>query len=140
MRESSLTHEVGDQWFHNLVGNDQLDEPWLDEALAQYITWRYNAHRYGQGGDDSFRQSLEWRWHNADKPNMPIGLPVSAYNSAEYGAVVHGRGPLFSEGLDQKLGQSNMEAFLADYARTYQWKIATTAGQIRWPGSTEAAT
>jgi hypothetical protein len=128
MRESTVAHEVGHQWFYNLVGNDQLDEPWLDESLTQYITWRYYAHRYGQGGDDGFRQSLEGRWQKADKHDMAIGLPVSAYTSAEYGAIVYGRGQLFFDALAQKFGQANMDAFLADYTRTFQWKIATTAG------------
>ena len=27
-----VAHEVGHQWFYNLVGNDQVDQPWLDEA------------------------------------------------------------------------------------------------------------
>jgi hypothetical protein len=128
VRESTIAHEVGHQWFYNLVGNDQLDEPWLDESLTQYITWRYYAHRYGQGGDEGFRQSLEGRWKKADQPDMPIGLPVSAYTSAEYGAIVYGRGPLFFDTLAQKIGQANMDAFLADYTRTFQWKIATSAG------------
>jgi hypothetical protein len=131
MRESTVAHEVGHQWFYNVVGDDQLDQPWLDESLTQYITWQYYAHRYGQGGDEGFRQSLENRWQSSDKLDMPIGLPVSAYTSAEYGAIVYGRGPLFFESLAQKLGQANIDAFLADYARTFQWKIATTAGLQR---------
>ena len=32
--ESTTAHEVAHQWFYNLVGNDQLDEPWLDERSA----------------------------------------------------------------------------------------------------------
>jgi hypothetical protein len=131
MRETTVAHEVGHQWFYNLVGNDQLDEPWLDEALVQYITWRYYAHRYGQGGDDGFRQSLEGRWKRVDKADMPIGLPVSAYTGVEYGAIVYGRGPLFFDALAQKLGQTNMDSFLSDYVQTFQWKNATTAGLKR---------
>ncbi len=128
MRESTVAHEVGHQWFYNLVGNDQLDEPWLDESLVQYITWRYYARRYGQGGDNGFRQSLEGRWQQSDRPNLPIGLPVSAYTSVEYGAIVYGRGALFFDALAQRLGPANMDGFLADYVHTFQWKNATTAG------------
>ena len=128
MRETTVAHEVGHQWFYNLVGDDQLDEPWLDESLTQYITWQYYAHQYGPDGDQGFRDSLEGRWKRGDKPDMPIGLPVSAYTSAEYSAIVYGRGPLFFEALAQKLEPANMEAFLADYVRAYQWKIATGAG------------
>jgi hypothetical protein len=31
------SHEVAHQWFYALVGNDQGRDPWLDEALAQYV-------------------------------------------------------------------------------------------------------
>ena len=34
-------HEVAHQWFFNLIGNDQPDEPWLDESLANYAVYLY---------------------------------------------------------------------------------------------------
>jgi hypothetical protein len=41
MLESTLAHEVGHAWFYNVVGNDQQNEPWVDEALVQYMTYIY---------------------------------------------------------------------------------------------------
>jgi len=46
MMESVIVHEGAHQWFYNLVGNDQLDEPWLDESLAQFVTWVYYADKF----------------------------------------------------------------------------------------------
>ena len=37
-REIVVAHEVAHQWWYSLVGNDQIDEPWLDEAFAQFTT------------------------------------------------------------------------------------------------------
>ena len=71
--ESTTAHEVGHQWFYNLVGNDQLDEPWLDEALTQYATWRYYADVYGSGGEQGFGQALDGRWARVDHALIPIG-------------------------------------------------------------------
>jgi aminopeptidase N len=34
--EYVVAHEVGHQWFYSLVGNDEVHDPWLDEALATY--------------------------------------------------------------------------------------------------------
>jgi hypothetical protein len=31
-----ISHEVAHQWWYGVVGNDQMLEPWLDEAFAQY--------------------------------------------------------------------------------------------------------
>jgi hypothetical protein len=127
-REAVISHEVGHQWFYNMVGNNQLDEPWLDEALAQYVSWQYFARQHGPEAGAGFRDSLAARAESGDKPNMPLDLPVSAYTNPEYSAIIYGRGPLFFEALQQKLGQANMDAFLADYSATFQWQIATTAG------------
>ncbi|MDP2777644.1 MAG: M1 family metallopeptidase [Anaerolineales bacterium] len=57
--EATIAHEVAHQWFYNLVGNDQLDEPWLDESLTQFATLQYFTDEYGQAGKAGFRADLE---------------------------------------------------------------------------------
>ncbi|MCG0277924.1 MAG: hypothetical protein L5656_05275 [Thermanaeromonas sp.] len=36
-----IIHEVAHQWWYNLVGNDSLRAPWIDEGLAEYSTLLY---------------------------------------------------------------------------------------------------
>ena len=124
--ESTVAHEVSHQWFYNAVGNDQLDEPWLDEALAQYCTLLYWQDLYGSSGATGFRGSLQERWERVDNAEIPIGMPVRAYSDTEYGAIVYGRGPLFVESLAKTMGQETFDIFLCDYYQTYKWGIATT--------------
>jgi aminopeptidase N len=125
LRESVVAHEVAHQWFYGLVGNDQVDEPWLDEALAQYLTVLYYADVYGPDRATGFRQSLEGRWARVNEADIPIGLPVADYTSQEYGAIVYGRGPLFIEALAEEMGPEPFAAFLRDYYQIYHWHIAT---------------
>jgi aminopeptidase N len=125
--ESTTAHEVGHQWFYGLVGNDQLNEPWLDEALTQYATYRYYLDRYGPAGGDSYFSSLLGRWARVDSEAVPIGLPVGAYEEAEYGAIVYGRGPVFVRALADEMGQDTFDAFLRDYVTTFRLGTATTA-------------
>jgi len=122
---STIAHETAHQWFYSTVGNDQLDEPWLDEALAQYATWQYWEDVQGTAAARGFRESLEGRWERVDFADIPIGLPVAAYSPAEYGAIVYGRGPLFLEALEERIGEGTVDAFLRDYYQTYRWQIAT---------------
>ena len=131
--EATVAHEVGHQWFYNVVGDDQLDDPWLDEALTQYITLLYFQDQYGQEGYDGFRASLESRWARVSEDAIPIGLPVAAYSEGgeypgTYGAIVYGRGPLFFEALAQEMGETAFAAFLRDYYRAFSWDVATTEG------------
>ena len=84
--ESTVVHEVAHQWFYNLVGNDQVNEPWLDESLAQYVTWQYYRDRYGERTAQGFAGSLQGRWDMVDDAKIPIGLPVKDYPDNQYSA------------------------------------------------------
>jgi aminopeptidase N len=123
--EGIVAHEVGHQWFYNLVGDDQLDDPWLDEAFAQYLSLEYFTDQYGPQGEQGFRASLENRWKSIDNTDMPIGLPVTKYTDKEYGAIVYGRGPLFLVALKDKMGAKVFNEFLKDYVTQLSWGIAT---------------
>lgn len=124
--EGTMAHEVGHQWFYSVIGNDQLDEPWLDEALAQYATLLYWQDLYGSNGAEGYREYLYERWGQAGGADIPIGMPVRAYKGKEYGAIVYGRGPLFVEALAKRIGEKTFAAFLRDYYETFKWGIATT--------------
>ncbi len=125
--ESSLAHEVGHQWFYNAVGSDQVDEPWMDEALTQYATWTYYLDRYGEGSANGFRDSLVGRWERVEMADIPIGLPTGEYGPLEYGAIVYGRGPLFIEALAQEMGQDTFDAFMRAYFQKNKWGIGTAS-------------
>ncbi len=129
--ESTTAHEVAHQWFYNVVGNDQVDEPWLDEALTQYATLLYFGDQYGAAGEQGFRESLEGRWERTDGEKIPVGLPVAAYSEGglypgTYGSIVYGRGALFIEALRDQMGQESFDEFLRDYYQSHRWGIATT--------------
>lgn len=123
--ESTTVHEVAHQWFYSLVGNDQIDEPWLDESLTQYATLLYFADLYGERGREAFRSSLVDRWERVELAEIPIGLPVGAYEGPEYSAIVYGRGPLFFEALAERMGPDDFDTFLREYYQTHMWEIAT---------------
>ena len=123
--ESTVAHETGHQWFYSLVGDDQLDDPWLDESLTQFATLQYYTDEYGENGAQGFRDDLESRWANVNNEKIPIGLPVAKYSGKEYGAIVYGRGPLFFVALRDEMGTEAFDAFLKDYTQTLSWKIST---------------
>ncbi|MCA9867073.1 MAG: hypothetical protein KIS95_13555 [Anaerolineae bacterium] len=125
--ESTTAHEVAHQWFYNLVGNDQLDEPWLDEAVGSYSTYRYFVDRYGQDVGDNFFKTFVGRWERVARDPMPVGLPVASYTGDEYGAIVYGRGPIFVRELEDTMGRDVFDDFLRDYIRQFRWEEGTTA-------------
>ena len=55
-----ITHEVAHQWWYNVVGNNVIDDPWLDEALATYSYVIYleeaEGMQAGRGAIDYFEK------------------------------------------------------------------------------------
>ncbi len=125
--EVAAVHETAHQWFYSLVGNDQIDDPWLDESLVQYLTWRFYREQYGKTGDAQMMQAMNGYWSRADKADIPIGLPVKAYSERDYGAIVYGRGPIFFHTLEDTIGTDPFDTFLRLYFQQYEWGIATPA-------------
>jgi hypothetical protein len=123
--ESTVAHEVAHQWFYNAVGNDQVDEPWLDEAMAQYLTGLYYVDTYDERAAQEYRSSWYGRWDRVDRADIPIGLPSAAYERADYSPIIYGRGPLFIAALATAMGQEVFDQFLRDYYQSHKWGIGT---------------
>ena len=124
--ESTVAHEAGHQWLYNIVGDDQINEPWLDESMTQYATGLYYLFVYGESGFNSYSKSWYDRWDRVERAEKPIGLPAGSYEGREYSGIVYGRGPIFIETLAQTMGKVVFEAFLKDYYETFKWGIVTT--------------
>ena len=122
--ESVTAHETAHQWFYNTVGSDQVETPWLDESLVQYVTGLYYLENYGDTAYQSIRASWQARWTNADYDDIPIGMPSGEYSQVEYSAIVYGRGPLFFEALAQRMGEQTFDDFLKDYYDQFHWQVA----------------
>ena len=39
--EYIIAHEIAHQWWYGIIGNDQINSPWIDEALTEYSTILY---------------------------------------------------------------------------------------------------
>ncbi len=126
--EVATAHEVGHQWFYSVVGNDQIHHPWLDESLTQYNTMLYFGKVYGPAGYEEERTSQQLRWDYIDDADIPLDLPVAAYDEAEYSGIIYGRGGVFFDELRKQMGDDAFAKFQKDYYHTYKWGIATTDG------------
>ncbi len=119
----SLTaHEAAHQWFYGLVGNDQLTEPWLDEAPAEYSAFLYYEHYLP---DDT-----DWWWSFEVDQWAPTGkidnLVYVFRDNREYYDAVYRRGAQFMRDLRQTMGDPAFFGFLKDYTRIYAYQLATS--------------
>lgn len=125
--EFAVAHEVAHQWWYGLVGNDQVDEPWLDEALANYSTLLYYEAAYGQPtASEVKRQALELPYEEVVEKNQDeaANQPVSAYTDENYYAVVYAKGALFFDALRQTVGDETFFSILQSYLQENRYSIA----------------
>ncbi len=120
--EATVAHEVGHQWFYGVVGNDQVNQPWLDESLTQYITGIYFLERYGAQVSKDYQSSWYSRWDRVQREQIPIGLPVKYYEPGSYSAIVYGRGPVFFSTLEKEISETTFKTFLQNYYTDNLWE------------------
>ncbi len=113
-------HELAHQWWYNVVGNDGVREPWLDEALATYSELVYYEHVYST--------AVGWWWEQRDRwaPRGPVD--TSIYDFADTATYIHnlyGQAAHFLQDLRAQMGDEPFFSFLQRYYRDNTWRRAT---------------
>lgn len=116
---ATTVHETSHQWWFNVVGNDQIRSPWLDESFARMAELRFYQTYYDNDSDWWFNHYIASR-----RPVGPIDLSLAEYaDSSAYIAGVYQRGPLFLNDIRKKLGRERFDEMLRDYYTTQQYAI-----------------
>jgi hypothetical protein len=121
-------HEVAHQWFYGIIGDDQLREPWLDEAAATYAEALYYERAFGIGRATGFLSNLRAFLRSFTNAELPIGLAVGDYpTETDYGVIVYSKGALFFEALRIELGDRTFFEFLSTFYQQHRYEIVTSA-------------
>ncbi len=57
--EEVIVHEIAHQWWYGVIGNNEIEEAWLDEGLTQYSVALYYEYTYGKERYLSFLNESE---------------------------------------------------------------------------------
>ena len=116
-------HETAHQWWYGLVGNDQANEPWLDETLSTYSELLFY--------ETAYPDLTNWWWEFRVARFEPVGwINSTIYDHGgvrPYVDAVYLRGALFIDELRKLLGDHSFFAFLQDYVRRGRLGQMTTA-------------
>ncbi|MBN1485380.1 MAG: CapA family protein [Chloroflexia bacterium] len=111
-------HELAHQWWYGVVGNDQVHEPWLDEAMARYSELLFYERYYPDSVDWWWETRID-RWN----PSGPVDVSIYDYDdSATYVHNLYGRAAHFMQDLRQRLGSEAYFDFLQRYYRENAWQ------------------
>ncbi|MDR0397090.1 MAG: M1 family metallopeptidase [Oscillospiraceae bacterium] len=128
-RMRAVAHETAHQWFHAAVGNDELREPWLDEALCVYAVAQYIKI---EKGDAAYNDYVETEIEPSMRITIPrgvtIGSPVELFaNWGEYRTIVYERGASMMLGLSEAMGDGKLNEALALYVKEEKFGVANRA-------------
>jgi hypothetical protein len=125
--EMLIGHEVAHQWFYSLVGNDQVRDPWLDEAFATYLPFLYYR--------DTAPATFNALWNGLltgldDRVRAAGGQPVDTsvddfFDDGPYFTVVYRQGARFLDELRQAMGDAGFEAALREEVDIFADKLAS---------------
>ncbi|EST19519.1 M1 family aminopeptidase [Streptomyces roseochromogenus] len=116
---TALTHETGHQWWYGIVGDDEYNSPWLDEAFTDYAT-DLALGKTGAGCWDSVS------WASADE-KITNSMAYWDAHPDRYSTVVYGYGKCALHDLRRVLGDTAMAKLLKDYATAHWYGVSTTA-------------
>ena len=123
-------HETAHQWWYGMVGNDQANEPWLDEALCTFSERLFYERVYPDLKFDTQPVLDWWQYFRIDyyQPSGWVNGAIYDYDSfLSYRNAVYLRGAEFLQALRQQMGDEAFFAFLQDYVVQKSYQTATAA-------------
>lgn len=128
-QEVLVAHEMAHQWWYQVVHNDPVNSPWLDEGLAEYSVKLYMEELKGQAKADLLQYQ---RWQvplNTVKErgsDAQVNQTVESFNTGtQYETIVYGKGALFFDELRQAMGVRPFKRFLQTYLNGHRYQIVT---------------
>jgi hypothetical protein len=127
--EVLVAHEMAHQWWYQMVHNDPVNTPWLDEGIAEYSVRLYTEELRG----DSKAEALQYqRWEapleilRKRGNDVQVNGTVASFKSGnQYEAVVYGKGALFFDALRKDLGNRKFLRFLQTYLNGHKWGLVS---------------
>jgi hypothetical protein len=134
--DETAVHELVHQYFQGMVASNEVEEPWLDEAVTSYVTALIMEQLFGE--DRSFLDLGLLRLSLLDKERLriagpsaralPVGWPARRFSSWwEYGRTVYARGSLLLHTVESLIGRQAMREALRAYVRAFSFRHPASA-------------
>ena len=140
--EMVVIHEIGHQWFYGALGNDEMDEAWLDEGINTFSEERYFEEKYGSAGNLLAKpRARRWLPELSDRYIGRMMYAMFALNRMEqpvltracdireptlYAVTAYKKPALMMWWLRDYLGDESFDRAMRAYCAKYQFKHVTT--------------
>lgn len=135
-----IVHETAHQWWYGVVGNDEVRNAWLDEAMAEYSTmlfYEQNTENYSQTFNAKRADALSAyvlyceTYKNNGLGDTSMTRAVNEYSDAtEYAYMTYVKGSLMLDDVRNTIGSAAFMRGLKNYYTDMSYKLATPADLI----------
>jgi Peptidase family M1 domain len=112
-----VAHEVSHQWFYSLVGNNQAEDPWMDEALA-------TVGESIAGGNADYYRDYEVPSEVVGHMGEPMTYWVDHGEDRSYTDGVYNQGAHVLLRARDQVGADRFDAALRSYVQTNAHRVA----------------
>ncbi|WP_413301849.1 M1 family metallopeptidase [Bacillus sp. 1P10SD] len=124
--DSTTAHEIGHQWFYGIIGNNEFDEPWLDESFASYAAALFDKTLDTNPPVDETRLADGHLTHSIDN-----FFENGTESKRNYYYTIYAYGAQTVDDLRKELGDDQFYASMQAYFKAMKFGVSTTADFIR---------
>ncbi|MDP4146009.1 MAG: M1 family metallopeptidase [Bacillota bacterium] len=126
--ETIVAHETAHQWWYGVVGDDEVNEAWLDESFACYSENIYYENKFHNSKYIDTLKKVYERYAKNMRGNEPILQPVNEFKSDnDYAMLVYYKGAVMLHELRNQVGDAEFFKILQTFYNKYEFKNATTS-------------
>ena len=105
MGELVIAHEVAHQWFYSVVGSDQINAPWLDESLVEFLAFRYYAEHNGEEAAEALWNERFSTYATAERDTR-LDASLYEFEGDAYFTTVYAHGAALFRALWEEVGDT----------------------------------
>ncbi len=139
-KEFLVVHELGHQWWFNLIGSDEYKQTWMDEGINSFFVHSYLKEKYGADPNIlflpgvlkflvpnvSFESSSIFKWRYLVQRGISSSVIGEIGNFKEPSlifAVAYGKGFWALKILSKIYGDNRLFKVFRDYANRFKFKL-----------------
>ncbi len=122
-------HETAHQWWYGVVGNDEVEDPWLDESLAEYSTSLF----YRNSSEFDFRGDMGGTLSELDVNDLEgVGVSIRNITWENYVDAVYKKGKLMHFAHGELIGHDNYTKILNSLYEEYKYENINSTQYIKF--------
>ena len=136
MLDYLVNHEVGHNWFCEILATNERLHPWMDEGMNSYYDRRYNLQQYKTESPDLVStgsafinnrlpadlENLLLQTMTAIKKDQPVETLSENFSELNYGAVAYTKTAQWMKLLESELGPATFDKLMQEYFIRWKFK------------------